>query len=202
MPATGETIPPILIMGRYMRAVSRFFGRLLRGAGSCLTAIFLTFCVENNHWLDDYALYMAAKNKFGGKSWILWDEDVRLREPAALKRYQDELREDIIFYQYLQFEFFEQWKNVKNYAHEKGIQIVGDIPIYVPLTVPTPGRIRSCSSSMRITCLWRWQAVRRMGFQPPASSGAIPCTAGIITRECTTDGGCAGSPTASNSLIL
>ena len=69
--------------------------------------------------------------KFGGKSWILWDEDVRLREPAALKRYQDELREDIIFYQYLQFEFFEQWKNVKNYAHEKGIQIVGDIPIYV-----------------------------------------------------------------------
>ena len=92
---------------------------------------FLTFCVENNHWLDDYALYMAVKNKFGGKSWILWDEDVRLREPAALKRYQDELREDIIFYQYLQFEFFEQWKNVKNYAHEKGIQIVGDIPIYV-----------------------------------------------------------------------
>ena len=70
---------------------------------------FLTFCVENNHWLDDYALYMAVKNKFGGKSWILWDEDVRLREPAALKRYQDELREDIIFYQYLQFEFFEQW---------------------------------------------------------------------------------------------
>ena len=92
---------------------------------------FLTFCVENNHWLDDYALYMAVKNKFGGKSWIEWDEEVRLREPAALKRYQDELREDIIFYQYLQFEFFEQWKNVKNYAHEKGIQIVGDIPIYV-----------------------------------------------------------------------
>ena len=92
---------------------------------------FLTFCVENNHWLDDYALYMAVKNKFGGKSWIEWDEEVRLREPAALKRYQDELREDIIFYQYLQFEFFELWKNVKNYAHEKGIQIVGDIPIYV-----------------------------------------------------------------------
>ena len=92
---------------------------------------FLTFCVENNHWLDDYALYMAVKNKFGGKSWIEWDEEVRLREPAALKRYQDELREDIIFYQYLQFEFFEKWKNVKNYAHEKGIQIVGDIPIYV-----------------------------------------------------------------------
>ena len=145
---------------------------------------FLTFCVENNHWLDDYALYMAVKNKFGGKSWIEWDEEVRLREPAALKRYQDELREDIIFYQYLQFEFFEQWKNVKNYAHEKGIQIVGDIPIYVAFDSADT-----------------W-ANRRTGSLPQASSGAIPCTAGITTRECTTAGGCAGLPTVSSFLTL
>ena len=92
---------------------------------------FLAFCEENAYWLSDYALYMAVKNKYEGKSWIAWDEDIRLRKPEALQRYSEELKEECAFYQFLQYEFFEQWQKVKAYAHEKGIEIVGDIPIYV-----------------------------------------------------------------------
>lgn len=92
---------------------------------------FAEFCKENDHWLFDYALYMAIKNKNDGKSWIEWQEDIRLRKPEAVAKYKEELEEECKFYEFLQYEFHKQWTKVKEYAHEKGIQIVGDVPIYV-----------------------------------------------------------------------
>ena len=74
---------------------------------------------------------MAVKNYFKGKSWNLWDEDIRLRRPDAVERYEKLLEEEVLFYQFLQYKFQEQWKKLKAYANEKGIQIIGDIPIYV-----------------------------------------------------------------------
>ncbi len=89
---------------------------------------------ENAHWLPDYALFMALKNHFGMRSWLEWeDESVRLRKPDALAKYREELQEDIRFFTYIQYLFFEQWKDFRAYAHEKGIGIIGDIPIYVAL---------------------------------------------------------------------
>lgn len=89
------------------------------------------FLDENAYWLDDYALYMALKDKFKGVSWNEWEEDIKLRLPAALERYQEELAETIGFYQYLQYIFTCQWNQLKKYANDNGIQIIGDIPIYV-----------------------------------------------------------------------
>lgn len=92
---------------------------------------FTEFCKSNQHWLPDYALYMALKNQNDGKSWIEWEEEIRLRKPEAVEYYKKELEEECNFYEFLQYEFHEQWTKVKEYAHEKGIQIVGDVPIYV-----------------------------------------------------------------------
>lgn len=92
---------------------------------------FTEFCKDNQHWLPDYALYMALKNQNDGKSWIEWEEEIRLRKPEAIECYKRELEEECNFYEFLQYEFHEQWTKVKEYAHKKGIQIVGDVPIYV-----------------------------------------------------------------------
>ena len=92
---------------------------------------FTEFCKANQHWLPDYALYKALKNQNDGKSWIEWEEEIRLRKPEAVEYYKKELEEECNFYEFLQYEFHEQWTKVKEYAHKKGIQIVGDVPIYV-----------------------------------------------------------------------
>lgn len=89
------------------------------------------FVEENAYWLRDYALYMAVKNSFEGKSWIEWDEDIRRRKPAAMKKYAREYAEEVSFYQFQQYLFAKQWFALKEYANEKKLQIIGDIPIYV-----------------------------------------------------------------------
>lgn len=94
-------------------------------------AAYKRFVKENAFWLDDYALYMAVKNSFGGVSFIEWDEDIRRRNPEAIKKYKKELKEEIEFYKFQQYKFNEQWNKLKSYANKNGIKIVGDIPIYV-----------------------------------------------------------------------
>lgn len=89
------------------------------------------FVEKEAEWLEDYALYMAVKDHFQGKSWEQWDEDIRLREEGAVQEYRQKLSDEIQFCKYQQYLFFCQWKKLKAYANEKGIQIVGDIPIYV-----------------------------------------------------------------------
>lgn len=92
---------------------------------------FIEFQKENAYWLPDYALFMACKQHFNGMDWGNWDEDIRFREPDALDRYKNELAEEIDFYEFVQYKFHEQWNKLKKYANEKGIEIIGDIPIYV-----------------------------------------------------------------------
>ena len=81
------------------------------------------FLEENEEWLDDYALYMAVKGKYEGKGWMDWDEDIRFRRPEALSACREELAEEINYWKFLQFKFFEQWKKLKQYAKEKELQI-------------------------------------------------------------------------------
>ena len=96
-------------------------------------AAYQKFVAENNWWLSDYALFMAVKERFDGKPWTEWAEDIRLRWANAMDYYRRELYFDIEFQQYLQFQFFTQWNKLRAYANKKGIQIVGDIPIYVAM---------------------------------------------------------------------
>jgi 4-alpha-glucanotransferase len=91
------------------------------------------FLKENACWLEDYALYMAVKDSYGGSCFMEWDEDIRLRKKAALQKYRKVLAEEIDFYKFQQYLFIRQWRALKAYANQKGIEIVGDIPIYVAL---------------------------------------------------------------------
>ena len=92
------------------------------------------FVEANRGWLPDYALFMALKRRFGMVSWIEWpDEDARMRVPEVLDKYRDELADDIRLFTYAQFLFFRQWDALREYVHSLGIEIIGDIPIYVAL---------------------------------------------------------------------
>lgn len=94
---------------------------------------FQKFCRKQSFWLPDYALYMAVKNHFHGKSWLEWDEDIRIRKPQAVEECREKYADEILFYEFQQFEFHKQWKALKKYANANGIEIIGDIPIYVAL---------------------------------------------------------------------
>ncbi|MCM1148561.1 MAG: 4-alpha-glucanotransferase [Butyricicoccus sp.] len=96
-------------------------------------AEYQAFLAENGWWLSDYALFMAVKDRFGGVPWTEWAEDIRLRWDNAMDYYRRELYFDIEFQQYMQFKFFQQWRELKGYANSKGIRIIGDIPIYVAM---------------------------------------------------------------------
>ena len=94
-------------------------------------AKFVQFRQENAWWLEDYGLFMAVKDIFGGASWDQWAEDIRYRWDNAMYYYKTNYADEIGFYEWLQYLFSEQWNKLKAYANEKGIQIIGDIPIYV-----------------------------------------------------------------------
>ena len=86
---------------------------------------------ENEYWLEDYALYMAVKYDNNLKSWDKWDEDIKLREEEALKHYKEKLSNEIEFWIFVQYLFYKQWGQLKKYANDKNIKIIGDVPIYV-----------------------------------------------------------------------
>ena len=92
---------------------------------------YYAFTLTNESWLNDYALYMALKTANGMKSWAEWPREYRLRDAGALAEFAAGQEEEIGFWKFLQYEFAVQWKKVKDYANEKGIKILGDIPIYV-----------------------------------------------------------------------
>ncbi len=90
------------------------------------------FCKENP-WLENYTLYMSIKATFDNKSWLEWDEDIRMYKPEAVAKYKQQLGDDMKFWAFLQYKFFEQWFKLKKYANDNGIKIIGDIPIYVSM---------------------------------------------------------------------
>ena len=90
-----------------------------------------TFKAENSSWLDDYSLYISLKNHFNGLPWNEWEDDIRTRKEAAINKYKAELANEIEYHNFIQFLFFTQWNNVKKYANDNGIKIIGDIPIFV-----------------------------------------------------------------------
>lgn len=95
------------------------------------TAEFAAFKKRSGEWLEEYAMYMACKEYFGYKAWSEWDADIRFRSEEALAHYKEKLADEIDFWMFCQYEFFKQWNSLKSYANSKGIEIIGDIPIYV-----------------------------------------------------------------------
>ena len=85
---------------------------------------FVAFKKENAFWLDDYALYMSIKDEHLGAGWTTWDDGLKLRKKSALDKYRKKLADQIDCYCFQQYFFYRQWKALKSYANEKGIQIV------------------------------------------------------------------------------
>jgi 4-alpha-glucanotransferase len=92
---------------------------------------FQSFCLGQLSWLNDYAFFEAMRQSQGGKSWQHWPAAVRRREEAALRQWGEKLQEQIGWHKYLQFVFFEQWFELKEYANRQGISLFGDLPIFV-----------------------------------------------------------------------
>lgn len=89
------------------------------------------FRKKNSYWIEDYALYMTIKYDNNLRSWHKWPEDIKHRKSQALKFYRANFKEEINFWIFLQFMFFKQWIELKTYANNKNIKIIGDIPIYL-----------------------------------------------------------------------
>ena len=91
------------------------------------------FAAENESWLADYSLFMALKEANGGAPWLNWPEKLKNHDAAALEEKRTELKDAVDFQYFLQYQFDKQWKALRGYANGKGIRIIGDVPIYVPL---------------------------------------------------------------------
>jgi 4-alpha-glucanotransferase len=108
------------------RAARRF---LASGSGADRQA-FESFCTGNAAWLEDFALFMALKQVHGSGVWTAWDRPARARETAALDRWRERLAEPIAVHRFLQFTFFRQWGELREHTRARGIQVMGDVPIY------------------------------------------------------------------------
>ena len=91
------------------------------------------YIAQEQAWLDEYVLFMAVKAHFGDGPWTEWPLDIRLHQPEAMAHYRALLQDEIEFQCFMQYCFHVQWQRLRSYAHENGIRIIGDIPIYVPL---------------------------------------------------------------------
>lgn len=93
--------------------------------------VFASFCLRNRSWLDDFALFMAVKNYYDGIAWHQWPEPIRKREPKAMLSFSRMLLWETGYHQFLQFVVNCQWLEIKAYANNKNIRIIGDIPLYI-----------------------------------------------------------------------
>ena len=115
------------------RILEQAFERFKRTDDARIAREFHEFCDRNNFWLEDYALYRAIKLSISQDSWQDWDAPLKLREPEALDETKRELDAAMFAEKFYQFLFFKQWFALKRYANEKGVKIIGDVPIFVAL---------------------------------------------------------------------
>ncbi len=116
-----------------MRLLNRAFANFCAHAPDWQRAAFARFCDEQSSWLDEFALFMALKEAHDLHPWYEWEAEIVTRQPEALERWRESLAGEIENQKYRQWQFFEQWLAVKWYANERGVRIIGDIPIFVSL---------------------------------------------------------------------
>lgn len=109
----------------------KVFAKIQENFNKNIPADFEKYCSENSFWLDDYALFMAIKDAHNGASFSTWESDIKVRQPGAVVNWSERCAKRVQYYKILQYLFFKQWYQLKKYANDNGIKIVGDIPIYV-----------------------------------------------------------------------
>ena len=144
---------------------------------------YYAFTLADEDWLDDYALYMALKVANKMKNWVEWDAPYRRRDKAALAAFAAENEEEIGFWKFVQYKFSVQWQAVKAYANEKGVQILGDIPIYVSadsVDAWVGGKLFELDADGGFA---RWRAARRITSPQTVSYGATPVRLGLPQKD-------------------
>jgi 4-alpha-glucanotransferase len=94
---------------------------------------FEVFCEQNASWLETYSLFMALKDAHDLAAWNTWEEDIQKRDPKSLENWKRKLNHEIRYHKYQQYQFFEQWSELKRYCNEQGIRLIGDMPIFIAL---------------------------------------------------------------------
>lgn len=107
------------------------FSRFITLSDTVLNCEFEDFCKNQASWLFDYALFMAAKDAHNGIAWTGWESSIAFPTEETKKEWATKLKDNLTFYQFIQFIFHKQWHALKKYANKKGIKIIGDIPIFV-----------------------------------------------------------------------
>ena len=97
------------------------------------TDSYFKFVAEEQFWLEDYALFMSCKEYFEQQSWLKWEDDIRFRTEEGLRKYREMLADKISFWKFIQYTFYQQWNQLKEYVNSLGIKLIGDIPIYVAM---------------------------------------------------------------------
>lgn len=113
------------------RLLEKAFRRFRSKASRSQVLKFEAFCHSRKDWLDDYALFMALKDRYHGKPWWEWDSGIRSRNAESVKKYRMECRDRIAYYQFIQYIFFSQWFDLHLYAKRNQVHIIGDVPIFV-----------------------------------------------------------------------
>ncbi len=112
-------------------ALRNAFERFKYNHNETATKEYEAYCEAHKNWLDDYVLFLVLKEHFNGKPWFEWSDAYRLRNQNALDAFSANNQDDIHFYKFCQYLFFKQWSHIHHLANEKGIKIIGDLPLYV-----------------------------------------------------------------------
>ena len=191
---TGNTIDYEKMFHTRYRILHMAYQRAVTN-GITETDDYHSFVKKNESWLPDYALFMALKDANHGKSWSEWEEGIRNRRPEALEEAGQKYKTDIGFYEFVQYEFFRQWDALKKYANEQGIQIIGDIPIYVAFdsadTWSDTKQFQLDEDNLPVA----------VAGCPPDSFGEIRSMTGSIIRKPGMHGGCGVSHIALRCMI-
>jgi len=150
---------------------------------------FKKFVEENGFWIEDYAMFMTIKAEHNGESFELWEDEIRVRKPEAMERYREKFKDEILFYKFIQFKFYEQWFKLKEYANDKGIKLLEIFQFMLLMIVRMYGQILNYSKWMKRLSLYLLQVAHRMLFLQMDSFGEILFTSGIIISRQVIHGG-------------
>lgn len=180
----GDVIPAKL------RILHRSYEIFKESADLCMLKEFDVFCEQEKDWLDDYALFMAGKDAHGGACWLEWEDDLRDPDEEIKAAWRERLSDSIGYYKYIQFIFFRQWNAIRDYAHVNGIQIVGDIPIFVALDSADVWANRELFQLEKDGYPTVVAGVPPDYFSATGQLWAIRCMTGITTKRHIMTGGC------------
>lgn len=152
------------------RLLRQAFDRFESGAGASLAPNLASFCNDESRWLDDFAMFMAVKHAREMRSWQDWEASIRLREPEAMKQAASTLAVEIRFHKFVQFLFQRQWLELRAYANDHGVRIVGDIPIFV---AEDSADVWANQSQFKIDAEGRASAVAGVPPDPFSATGQI-----------------------------